>query len=137
MFASAAALCRVLSIKANMGNRTHEAYGTGDKAALSEIAESEYGELLRLVRKFHDLFRTAWLTENKPQGFEVQDVRLGGLYGRIESCRKTLLAYLGGKTETVPELDEKQIDLSGEKEFSRKHLRYNYWSAGYTGGISG
>ncbi len=137
MFASAAALCFALALKANLGIETHKAYASNNRVALEKIARNDYGELLRRVRKFHGLFRTAWLTENKPQGFEVQDVRLGGLCGRIESCRKTLLAYLGGKTETVPELDEKQIDLSGEKEFSRKHLRYNYWSAGYTGGISG
>ncbi len=136
MFASAAALCRVLSIKANLGNRTHEAYGTGDKVALSEIAESEYGELLRRVRKFHTLFRTAWLTENKPQGFEVQDTRLGGLYGRIESCRMTLREYLVGKTDRVYELDEPRIDLSGGKEFLHKHCDEKYWAILFTGGIS-
>ena len=136
MFASAASLCRVLAIKANLGNRTHEAYDANDKIALSEITENEYSELLHRVRKFHTLFRTAWLTENKPQGFEVQDARLGGLYGRIESCRITLREYLGGKTNSVAELDEPRIDLSGKKEFSHKHIRLNKWSENYTGGMS-
>lgn len=137
MFASAAALCRVLAIKANLGNETHDAYAAGDQNALKEIAENDYGELLRLVRKFHAAFRSAWLTENKPQGFEVQDARLGGLCGRIESCRKTLREYLCGKTDAVAELDEQRIDLCGEKEFSRKHMRFNQWSGNFTAGISG
>ena len=135
MFASAAALCRVLALKANLGNRTHDAYKAGDTKALGDIAENEYGELLRLVRKFYTRFRTAWLIENKPQGFEVQDIRLGGLYGRIESCRKTLRDYLDGKTDRVAELDEPRIDLSGGKEFSHKHCEVNYWRTLFTGGV--
>lgn len=137
MFASAASLCRVLAIKANLGNRTHEAYEAGDKVALAQIAEREYGELLCRVRAFHTAFRKAWLSENKPQGFEVQDARLGGLCGRIESCRKTLREYLEGRTERIEELDESRIDISGERKFLHRHLCLNWWSGSFSGGVSG
>ena len=137
MFASAAALCRVLAVKANLGNKTHDAYAAGNRDVIERIAEDDYKKLLRLVRKFHAVFRSAWLAENKPQGFEVQDARLGGLCGRIESCRKTLGEYLCGKTDTVAELDEQRMDMSGAKEFSRKHIRFNGWSVSFTAGISG
>ncbi len=136
MFASSAALCRALAIKANLGNETHDAYKSDDKSALTRIAATEYGELLRRMRKFHALFREAWLWENKPQGFEVQDARVGGVCGRIEGCRKTLREYLGGKIDTVAELDEPRVDyLSGASEFLHKQLLYNDWSTTFTGSV--
>lgn len=136
LFKTAAALCRVLAIKANLGNKTHEAYLTQDKALLSEIAERDYADLLRELRRFRRLFRAQWLAENKPQGLEINDARLGGLYARIGSCREALRDYLSGKEDGVPELEEPRIDLSGEKAFSHRHVLYNHWSTTFTGGVS-
>ncbi len=135
LFESASALCRVLALKANLGNRTHEAYLAKDKAALSEI-EHDYGTILRELRKFEARFRRQWNVENKPQGLEINETRLGGLYGRIEGCRKTLCEYLAGKIDCIPELEEQLLDLSGDREFYHRHVTYNGWSTTFTGGVS-
>lgn len=39
---------------------------------------TELDETLRLER-FHDAYQAQWMQENKPHGFDVQDIRLGGL----------------------------------------------------------
>ncbi len=49
---------------------------------------------------------TWWMSENKPHGFEMQDIRLGGLIGRLGSCKERLLSYCNGKIECIPELEE-------------------------------
>ena len=48
------------------------------------------------------------MKENKPFGFEVQNIRLGGLRSRLEYAARTLCRYLGGELDTIAELDEKQ-----------------------------
>jgi len=48
--------------------------------------------------------------ENKPQGFEVQDIRLGGLARRIEHCKKMLVKYIEGEIDSIPELEEDRLD---------------------------
>lgn len=135
LFESAAALCRVLSVKANLGNRTHEAYERGDKTALSHIAEKEYGAFLSDLRRFIKAFRVAWDRESKPQGREVHDIRLSGLYGRIAACRKTLRDYLAGRTERISELEEKRLNVESDGEFNREHMVFNDWAKIVTGGI--
>lgn len=135
LFATAAALCRVLTIKANLGNYTHEAYFAKNREALSDIAEHDYVELLKELRIFQARFRRQWNTENKPQGAEINETRLGGLYGRIKSCRDTLRAYLSGNTGSIPELEEPLIDLNGQSEFSHRHVVYNRWTNIFTGGV--
>lgn len=136
MFKTAAALCRVLAIKANLGNKTHEAYFAKDAAALAQIAERDYGTLLRELRRFHKSFDFQWRMENKPQGLEINETRIGGLWGRVLSCREALREYLAGKTKNVPELEEPLLDFSGESEFTRKHVTYNEWAKTFTGGVS-
>ena len=47
-----------------------------------------------------------WMRDNKPFGWEIQEIRFGGLYSRILDCKERLEEYLDGKVENVPELEE-------------------------------
>ncbi len=103
-FESAAALADVLAVKYDLGLRTRAAYLAGDKATLEALARNEYTALIRLIDRFARLFERQWFDENKPHGFDVQDVRLGGLIRRTEACRRRLLDYAAGKIGEIPEL---------------------------------
>ena len=46
------------------------------------------------------------MKNKKPQGFDVQDIRLGGLLQRIAHCQKRLDSYLRGAIMNLPELEE-------------------------------
>ena len=53
--------------------------------------------------------RRQWLKENKPQGFEIQELRLGGLKERLCGVALRLKDYADGKTNRIPELEEKAL----------------------------
>jgi len=109
LFESAAALCECLEVKFDLAERTRALYLAGDKEGLSALAENEYTEFLTRLEKFHRAFRKQWYTANKTYGFEVHDLRLGGLMQRVKSCRERLLEYASGEIAEIAELAEAML----------------------------
>jgi len=105
LFENLAKLCRVLELKQNICSRTRAAYENGDKALLNEIL-ADYKKMIRRTEEFYRAFRAQWYRENKPQGFEVQDARLGGLLGRMRSCKERLEDLRDGRISSIAELEE-------------------------------
>jgi len=103
------ALCDVLAVKSELGVRTRTAYLEGNRKTLREIAEKDYNEAIEKVREFHVIYQNWWMSENKPQGFEMQDIRIGGLIQRLESCRDRLISYCEGHVDNIPELEEELL----------------------------
>lgn len=99
-------LCRVMELKYALGVQTRTAYLQKNMQELKRIADTVYPELIRRLRAFYDGFRELWEKENKPNGFDVQDIRLGGLEKRLTHCRKIIKDYLCGKTDSILELEE-------------------------------
>ncbi len=114
LFDSAAKLCDVLAVKYELGMKTRVAYQAGDKAELLRLANEEYTEVLRRLVRFANAFEKQWYTENKTAGFEVQDVRLGGLLRRTDSCRRRLIDYAKGKIDRIEELEGELLELNKE-----------------------
>lgn len=106
LFNTMAAYCDVLSIKFDLGKRVRAAYAETDKETLKKLAENDFSECIKRMRIFYETFRTQWYTVNKTYGFEIQDLRLGGLILRMESCRERLLDYCDGKIDKIEELEE-------------------------------
>jgi len=117
VFDTAAKLCDVMEIKYDLGLRTRNAYEAGDKAELKRLAEHEYVEVAKRLRVFAKAFEKQWMTDNKPHGFDVQHMRLGGLLYRTDACRQRILDYVNGKIDRIDELDETLLPY-GEKEKS-------------------
>ena len=113
IFQSHAALCRLMSVKYALGARTRKAYANGDRKELLRIA-GDYKKAEELLVHFHDAFEKLWFTENKPHGFDVQDLRLGGLRQRLISCRARLLSYARGEIDDIAELGETLLCWSGD-----------------------
>ena len=84
--------------------------------------------VIRKVKKFYALFSAQWHTDNKPNGFEVQDARLGGLIARLSACRKRLSDWADGKGD-LPELKEERVYAAPEKNGELDGLLYNCWTA--------
>ncbi len=105
LFECAYRLNDVLSLKYGLGVRLRAAYKQGDKQKLLACAE-DIKKILVKLRAFVDAYRKQWYEENKPNGLEIQEIRLGGLQERLRGCRKALLAYVNGETESIPELEE-------------------------------
>ena len=108
LFETASRLCRTLSLKANICTETRAAYASGEPDAIAEIIK-KYGKMIKYANEFYKSFRDQWYRENKPHGFDVQDIRLGGLVRRMESCRDRLAQYLQGEIAIIPELEEELL----------------------------
>lgn len=116
LFDTQAKLCDVLAIKYDLGVRTREAYDKKDLEALRKLAENDYKEVAKRLRVFHTAFEKQWFMDNKENGFDVQDLRIGGLIQRTESCRRRLLDYANGKINSIPELEEKVLPFPGREQ---------------------
>lgn len=115
LFDTAKSLAEVLAIKCDLGVRTRLAYRQGDKEALSALAD-RYMQVYDKLKAFYESFRKQWETENKPHGFDVQDIRLGGLMLRTLNCRRRILQYCRGETPRIEELDEDVLPFMGNNE---------------------
>lgn len=115
LFDNMAKLCSALEIKAELGVKTREAYRSGDKDALRALANEDYPEAIKRIRLFASSNEKQWMLENKPEGLDVQDIRLGGCLRRLESCRRRLLDYLDGKVDEIHELSFELLPF-GERE---------------------
>ncbi|MBR7111505.1 MAG: beta-N-acetylhexosaminidase [Clostridia bacterium] len=113
LYENYATLCRALALKHDLGVRTRAAYKSGDREALAAVAE-DYAATAKAVEAFEKAFRTLWMTENKPNGIEISDIRLGGLLLRLANCRDRLLAYLAGDMDTIDELEEDLLPYRGK-----------------------
>ena len=95
----------ILSIKAELGIKIRKAYLDKNLKELENLAKV-CDELVERINIYHQAFEAEWHSDYKPHGFDVQDVRLGGLIKRTESCRNRLLKFVSGKINSIPELQE-------------------------------
>lgn len=112
LFETQRALCHVLAVKADLSVRTRKAYEEQNKEALRKLI-LDYHEAEVRIQSFHEIYRKQWFKENKPHGFDVQDIRIGGLLARTRSCRERLEDYCSDVIDKIPELEEKQLDFFG------------------------
>jgi len=128
LFDTAAKLCSVLSIKAELSRKTRAVYFSNDKEALEQLIK-DYGKVIKKTEEFYYAFRLQWYIENKPHGFDVQDIRIGGLLRRMKSCLERLIDLRDGKIDRIEELHEEP-----NKEYSPECL-YNDWLLNATANI--
>ena len=91
-----------------------------DTETLKKIVKDDYKKVLKNLDEFYKAFRYQWYTENKPQGFEVQDYRLGGLKQRLINGRQILKEYLDGKIEQIEDLEEPVLSVVCNDEMNGK-----------------
>ena len=102
-------LARVLAVKSTLGIRTREAYLNKDKEKLREIIQ-DYETVYIRLKEFHAAHRDRWFKDNKPHGFDIQDIRLGGAMQRVLSCKERLEDYINGTVDRIPELEEPVLE---------------------------
>lgn len=110
LFETQAKLCRVLELKATLTQDIDSAYRSKDTQALKQIGTVRIPNLLQRLREFAQTLRAQWYRENRPFGFEVQEYRIYGLIGRLDSIGQRLCAYVEGRGE-LPELEEEKLTV--------------------------
>jgi len=55
------------------------------------------------------VWRQLWESTNKPNGFKILEVRLGGVAARMSTTGEKKRAFAEGLTDTIPELTEESL----------------------------
>ena len=126
LFRSLRALCAFLSVKADLGIRTRAAYLSGDKKAAKALC-ADYDAATERLDAFYAAYERQWMHENKPQGFDVIDLRIGGQRQRLLHCRDRLLAYAEGRLDRIEELEEPVLDCCCEEKADGQATRAIFW----------
>ncbi|MEK3752519.1 beta-N-acetylhexosaminidase [Paenibacillus sp. FSL E2-8871] len=113
-------LCAVLKQKSEIGLELKRAYDSGDKAVLRRIAEDVLPEISLGVQNLRAAHRKQWLSMFKPFGWEVLDIRYGGVVSRLDTASMRLLEYADGKLERIEELEQERLLYSTTNRFTDK-----------------
>ena len=116
LFDTLAKLCDVLSIKYDLGVKTRKTYHEADKDELCRLANEDYTKTIKYVDAFGKALEKQWFCENKTSGFDVQDLRIGGLIRRLQACKRRLLDYADGKIECIEELEGDLLPFGTKEE---------------------
>lgn len=119
-------LCEVLALKGTLGIKIRKAYEEKDNKALKNCVKI-IDKTLDKLDEFYDAFRAQWYRENKPHGFDIQDIRLGGLIRRLKNCKQIILDYVKGKIQNIPELEEKLLPFPNLDSDKKGAISFNSW----------
>lgn len=133
VFVSLAKLCRVLEIKCDLSVRTRNFYESGNKSALEELL-SDYDKVINRLEDFYASYEKQWMWENKPHGFDVQDIRIGGLIRRVKHCKNRIKDYIDGKIDCIEELKELVLDVACRKN-DNDVICFERWETGASSNI--
>ncbi|ANS76578.1 glycoside hydrolase [Paenibacillus yonginensis] len=115
-------LCAVLKIKSEIGIRLKQAYDIQDRAALNRVAQEELPLIAAAVRELRDAHRIQWFSMFKPFGWEVLDIRYGGVVNRLDSAAQRLLDYTEGRIARIEELEQERLLYSSNNRFNHKGI---------------
>ncbi|MDR4949854.1 beta-N-acetylhexosaminidase [Neobacillus cucumis] len=110
-------LARVLADKAEIGIKILEAYQNTDYEQMKSILMTldKIQVNVDLLRKKH---RNIWFAAYKPFGWEVIDIRYGGILTRIDSVKYRIQDWLEGRISRLEELEEERLRHDGPWEFA-------------------
>ncbi len=108
LFRTQLALNDLLAAKASFGGVLRKDYQAKDHKALRMDLKTCHA-IIEKLDIFTKTLEEQWEAENKPEGFDVQELRLGGLRARLLSAQKKLKEFLAGKRESIPELLEPEL----------------------------
>lgn len=114
--------------KADFGVRLKSAYDEGNTAALRALAE-ECGVIIEKINALRIVHRESWFKYNKPIGWEVHDVRYGGMIMRFETVAERINEYLNGKISSIEELSADRLRYDGRTDgpsFDHRFLWLGY-----------
>ncbi|SPO27718.1 uncharacterized protein UTRI_04246_B [Ustilago trichophora] len=86
-------VARVLSLKANLRQRLHQAYASRNWPQLQQL-NRRTERCLDATKKLWRYHREMWMSMYKPQGWETLELRYGGLVARLETLYRRVGAFL-------------------------------------------
>lgn len=102
------ALANALALKCVWHEQAGDAVRSRNREQAAALADGipatvEALDTLRVV------WRRLWESTNKPNGFEIIEVRMGGIAARMATAGEKMRAFALGQVDTVPELEEQAL----------------------------
>ncbi|KAJ1923854.1 hypothetical protein IWQ60_005607 [Tieghemiomyces parasiticus] len=89
-----ARLAQVLALKCHLRERLVYAYRNGNLFQLYELTVHRLDPLIRHARMLWQYHRALWMYMYKPYGWEVVELRYGGLLTRLQTMRDRIMNYI-------------------------------------------
>ncbi len=102
-------LCSVLSLKSGIGIELKAAYDSRDKNLLGKIAADSLPKLYNLIEELRAAHREQWFNTYKPFGWEILDIRYGGLMARVSTAQFRINEFVTGNVDFIEELEEDRL----------------------------
>jgi hypothetical protein len=118
-------LSSLLENKCDFGVRLKSAYDSGDREKLARICD-ECDVIIEKISALRWSHRKEWMEHNKPFGWEIHDIRYGGLIARFDTVKARISDYLAGEINEIEELQAERIPYKGDE------LSLDFTWAGYT-----
>lgn len=127
VFKFAYKLAQALIIKSEIGIKIKNCYDQKNIEGLNEILKNELPELYSRISELRLAHREQWFKTNKPFGWEVIDIRYGGLLARIDTAISRLSDFTAGNIEQLEELEEERLNFNGSdgKNTLWRHNQYS------------
>lgn len=102
-------LADLLSVKATIGVELKKAYDLRDDKELQRISNVILPDMMTKVKALRNAHRKQWLTMHKPFGWEVLDIRYGGLLSRIDTAIYQINLFVEKEIDMIDELEQERL----------------------------
>lgn len=102
-------LADLLSVKATIGVELKKAYDLRDDKELQRISNVILPDMITKVKALRNAHRKQWLTMHKPFGWEVLDIRYGGLLSRIDTAIYQINLFVEKEIDMIDELEQERL----------------------------
>lgn len=114
-------LCSVLELKSELGLKLKKAYDIKNFEEIEFYKNSILPELMLRVEELKTAHRKQWFQTNKPFGYEVLDLKYGGVIARIGSTIERLDDFINNRVERIEELEEERLYFDGRERPSNEY----------------
>jgi hypothetical protein len=101
-------LTKTLMLKCRWHEASGECIRKKDHVKALILANS-IPDIITSIRDLKKAWQELWFSTNKPYGFEILDLRLGGLAYRFESAMTRMQDFANGIIDDIPELSEEKL----------------------------
>lgn len=102
------ALAHALTLKSAWHENAGPIVRSGDRERAAALAE-DVPAIVEALNALRVIWRKLWESTNKPNGFEIIEVRLGGVAARMSTAGEKMAAFAAGEVDTIEELLEKTL----------------------------
>ncbi len=111
IFRAASVLAELMADKCVIARNLRSAYAAKDRETLERLAKTDLPALIRKTEALRAAWRELWFTFNKPFGYELLDVRFGGIAARLETAAVRMTDYLEGRVPGIEELEAEHLPM--------------------------